>query len=74
MPQKYSSACLTSKKPQFCGSQKKMNTLFYYFKLIINLFNRQRIKVLFSSNNIIIVDKQYDMKINSNNETEVTFY
>lgn len=49
----------------------KMNSLFHYLKVIINLFRRQRIKVLFNSNNIIIVDKDYDMKINSNDDAEV---
>lgn len=48
-----------------------MNSLFHYLKVIINLFRRQRIKVLFNSNNIIIVDKEYDMKINSNDDPEV---
>lgn len=48
-----------------------MNSLFHYLKVIINLFRRQRIKVLFNSNNIIIVDKEYDMKINSNDDAEV---
>ncbi|XP_018570654.1 RNA pseudouridylate synthase domain-containing protein 1-like, partial [Anoplophora glabripennis] len=41
-------------------------------KIIISRFRRHRIKIIFRSDNIIVVDKDYDMKINSNNDTEIT--
>ncbi|KAJ8918698.1 hypothetical protein NQ315_015018 [Exocentrus adspersus] len=49
-----------------------MDILVYYLKKIIALFRKQRINVLYNSDNILVINKQYDMKINSNKENEVT--
>lgn len=54
-----------------------MNVLFY-IKCLLNriydYFYKYKIKILYHSKNYIVVDKPYDIKINSNNKMEVIIY